>query len=308
VPFDRQNPNRYLLVEYRVERDRRTLEPLAGRENGSLHIYLVDDFVGYADPWNVKERASAERRSVLLREPGAVRQIPRDPGNSEQKGYYSLGSVISSATVGGIRISVRAVDGNQQRGGNVCGFVEVSGQANLMRDLASACAPGFVWREARPEDRVCVTPQRRDAVRRDNLSGSAQATCATGRVWREAFPGDRLCVSTAERDRVRQENSEATTKTFRAVSGGPYACKPGLTQRQADEFDRVCVSPQAAMEIRAQNNRRNQQDPSSWGRCRSGKVHRLTSASDLLCVSPEEARTVAAQNANAKANWLWQGR
>lgn len=308
VPIDRENPNKYLLLEYRVERDARTLQPVAGREDGSLHIYLIDDFLGYADDWNVQERARAERRSVLLREPGAIRQIPRDPGNGEQKGYYSLGSVISSATVGGIQIRLREADGNQQRSDKVCGYVEVSAEANLMSDLASACAAGFVWREAGPEDRVCVTPQRRDTVARDNRRGSVQATCAPGRVWREAFPGDRLCVSPAERDRVRQENTLGPTRMFRAVSGGPYACKPGTTPRLADEFDRVCVSPEAAMEIRAQNNRRNPQDQSSWGRCLGGKVHRLTSASDLLCVSPEEARTVAMQNANAQANWLWQGR
>jgi hypothetical protein len=79
------------------------------------------------------------------------------------------------------------------------------------------CNPGYVWRVAKHDDLVCVTPHSRDVVRGENEGAASfwvngaygPHTCASGRVWREAYSGDDVCVSTKRHDEVRQENAEA---------------------------------------------------------------------------------------------------
>lgn len=87
------------------------------------------------------------------------------------------------------------------------------------RDCAygpDTCVQGFVWREAGPNDRVCVAPDIRDQTRADNAQAGARRspnggaygpdTCLQGYVWREAFPGDHVCVVPATRTRAAQDN------------------------------------------------------------------------------------------------------
>jgi hypothetical protein len=79
-----------------------------------------------------------------------------------------------------------------------------------------SCKSGFVWREARAEDVVCVPPESRARVAKENRTAASQVepgggpygpdTCRSGLVWREAFPGDRVCVPPHVRDVVREEN------------------------------------------------------------------------------------------------------
>ena len=71
------------------------------------------------------------------------------------------------------------------------------------------CASGYVWRDAAPNDHVCVTPADRSAAAAQNAAGpshlsptggaSGPNTCLAGYVWREAFGGDVVCVTPAER-------------------------------------------------------------------------------------------------------------
>ena len=79
----------------------------------------------------------------------------------------------------------------------------------------ATCVPGFVWRTARSDDLVCVTPESRDLVAEENRSAPQRwnpggaygaATCITGFVWREAFVGDTVCVTPKRRADVQQEN------------------------------------------------------------------------------------------------------
>ncbi|MBX3431292.1 MAG: hypothetical protein KF779_17025 [Hyphomonadaceae bacterium] len=83
------------------------------------------------------------------------------------------------------------------------------------------CRTGFVWREARPGDVVCVTPESRTLVRHENASATARVspggaygphTCIAGFVWREAFDGDVVCVTPERRSQVREENATAVTR------------------------------------------------------------------------------------------------
>jgi hypothetical protein len=89
------------------------------------------------------------------------------------------------------------------------------------------CKKGFVWREAGPEDRICVTPDTRDQAAEDNLRAETRRypaggtfgpdTCLPGYVWREAFEGDRVCVTPETRDQVSSDNSKANERRMRPV-------------------------------------------------------------------------------------------
>jgi hypothetical protein len=81
--------------------------------------------------------------------------------------------------------------------------------------LLDKCKQGFVRRNARNDDRVCVSPESRDRVRVENARAASlvdpnptapAGTCISGYVWREAFDGDTVCVTPDVRERVREEN------------------------------------------------------------------------------------------------------
>jgi syncollin len=77
------------------------------------------------------------------------------------------------------------------------------------------CKPGFVWREARPADYVCVPPEARDRTARENAAAAKRVdpngawgphSCIQGFVWREAYEGDVVCVTPETRALVKEEN------------------------------------------------------------------------------------------------------
>lgn len=83
------------------------------------------------------------------------------------------------------------------------------------------CIQGYVWREARPGDTVCVLPAVRDrtatenahpASNKDPLAGSGPQSCSQGYVWREAFDGDTICVTPAERADTLADNAAAQSR------------------------------------------------------------------------------------------------
>lgn len=91
---------------------------------------------------------------------------------------------------------------------------------------SQVCLQGYVWRESRPGDVVCVTPQSRAVVAAENAKAASRREsgprdgvywCLTGFVWREAYNGDTTCVPPHARERVRAENDLAYSRT---VAGG----------------------------------------------------------------------------------------
>ena len=84
------------------------------------------------------------------------------------------------------------------------------------------CINGYVWREATPDDHVCVVPAVRAATRRDNAQApyrvsatihhSGPDTCRNGYVWREALPTDHVCVLPQVRDQARADNAAAASR------------------------------------------------------------------------------------------------
>lgn len=96
--------------------------------------------------------------------------------------------------------------------------IRVIGEVDLSV-TSDRCLDGFVWREAREDDHVCVTPHSRRRAARDNRLAAARRephggaygpdTCISGFVWREAYTGDTVCVTPSVRELVREENLHA---------------------------------------------------------------------------------------------------
>ena len=85
------------------------------------------------------------------------------------------------------------------------------------------CKSGYVWREARPNDDVCVTPPQRSEAKAQNANGPnnvqpgggayGPTTCRQGYVWREAWEGDTVCVTPTERQEAKDENAAGPSHT-----------------------------------------------------------------------------------------------
>lgn len=84
------------------------------------------------------------------------------------------------------------------------------------------CVSGFVWRESTPNDHVCVDPDTRFFVKKDNEQPTrfrsptdrtyGPDTCMQGFVWREAIPEDHLCVAPGVREFHKKFNERAPTR------------------------------------------------------------------------------------------------
>jgi hypothetical protein len=57
---------------------------------------------------------------------------------------------------------------NRREGCTLPGSAPVAGRPNCTFVMPDYCIQGFVWREARPPDHVCVTPAERDLIRTEN--------------------------------------------------------------------------------------------------------------------------------------------
>lgn len=85
-----------------------------------------------------------------------------------------------------------------------------------------ACIHGFVWREAFPNDHVCVTGTVRQQALDDNAAASSRRsptggvfgpdTCKQGFVWREASANDRVCTTGAVRAQASADNRKASSR------------------------------------------------------------------------------------------------
>jgi len=94
----------------------------------------------------------------------------------------------------------------------------------LTADAAMAdCKSGYVYRDAKDGDGVCVTPADRAEAKKQNANAENNRrtgggnygpnTCRDGYVWREAFAGDVVCVTPYERQKARQQNSASASHT-----------------------------------------------------------------------------------------------
>ena len=97
------------------------------------------------------------------------------------------------------------------------------------------CKPGFVWREAFPDDNVCVTGETRTQAAQDNAQAAQRRvpngpygpnTCVPGYVWREADPNDQVCVSGAVRSQAAKDNRQAAERRDLACALSAPAPEP----------------------------------------------------------------------------------
>jgi hypothetical protein len=84
------------------------------------------------------------------------------------------------------------------------------------------CVQGYVWRDAFPEDHVCVTPAVRAQAAEDNRLAASRRlphggpygpdSCQPGFVWRGAGPNDHVCVSASTRNQAYEDNRLAASR------------------------------------------------------------------------------------------------
>jgi hypothetical protein len=92
---------------------------------------------------------------------------------------------------------------------------------------ATICKSGYVWREATPDDGVCVTPTVRNRTRKENFyaksrrepNGGAYGpdTCKQGYVWRETIPSDHVCVLPSSRAEAAEDNKQAESRRAQLI-------------------------------------------------------------------------------------------
>ena len=200
-----------------------------------------------------------------------------------------------------------------------CSNTGTYGQPLVAQDCSSGpgtCAQGFVWREAIPNDHVCVTPQVRQDTYNDNTQAAARRsptggpfgpdTCVSGFVWREAFSGDHVCVTPQTRSQAAQDNNWSKLRdacpTTRNCSSGPGTCAQGFVWREAIPNDHVCVTPQVRQDTYNDNTQAAVRRSPTGGpfgpdTCVSGFVWREAFSGDHVCVTPQ-TRLQAAQDNN----------
>jgi hypothetical protein len=278
IPFTTTDPNQYLTVEYR------TAEGWdAGFERDRVLIHVVT----YRDFTSQKEDGPVGYFSFLLRETTG----DRDPAQSVNNN--------------GVRIDVVSTDPANGRA-----------RVRIRTERPQLCIEPFVWRAARPDDRVCVTGERREQVRRENANyyqfaapgprTQGNIRCRDGYVWREATQHDQVCVTPGNRARVREDNRAAKSRTLGFNAYGPNTCKRGFVWRMADKRDWVCVTRQRHGQV-AQENRnaaaRREPGGGAYGRdtCRQGFVWRSAFPGDRVCVSRESHNKAAKENREANS-------
>lgn len=169
------------------------------------------------------------------------------------------------------------------------------------------CPIGLVWREALPNDHVCVLPEARDRVTEENRQAPGRRDpgpgpngpdgCRQGFVWRDAFPGDRVCVSPETRAQAQVDNRDSAGRVGVLQRGpdGPLVCKQPWVWRAARADDYVCVTPQTRDQAQADNAQAAARRSNDL--CRQGFVWRDAGPGDLACVTPQERARAGLENA-----------
>jgi hypothetical protein len=238
----------------------------------------------------VKPVAPGSYRTFLLRERGGGR------------------APVQTVTRGGLTVTV---DPRSGAIGPDQALVTVSS------DMAVRCLQGFVWREATPDDKVCVPPDVRTRTRNENAQAASRRqpgggpfgpdTCRQGFVWREAVPNDHVCVTPDIRTQARADNAQAGARRNPArFVYGPNTCAQGFVWREADTRDWVCVPPERRARVRADNAQaaaRRQPGGGPFGpdTCRQGFVWREAFPGDHVCVEGSERTRAAQENAAASS-------
>ncbi|KAG0033574.1 hypothetical protein BGZ81_008013 [Podila clonocystis] len=204
---------------------------------------------------------------------------------------------VQSLAANGVRIQVTYTGHN-------------SASVSITTDITGRCLQGYVWREARLSDHVCVTSTIRAQAKYDNAHAAERRqgsgpfgpdTCKQGYVWREAWLGDHVCVTPATRSQTASDNALAAERVNPArMVYGPNTCKQGYVWREADPADYVCVTPVTRTHAKYDNahaaERRQGSGPFGPDTCKQGYVWREAWPGDHVCVTPATRSQTAYDN------------
>jgi hypothetical protein len=212
-------------------------------------------------------------------------------------------SPVQSVNANGVAIVVNWVSGN-------------NASVTIRSNIAQRCLMGYVWREARAGDLVCVTGATRSRTWYDNSQAQSRwvdgpygpHTCVQGYVWREAFSGDDVCVTPDIRSQAQADNAAAASRRNPArFVYGPNTCKSGYVWRETDGADYACVTPAT----RSQALSDNAHATSRWysgaygpQTCISGYVWREAFPGDKVCVTPSVRTQTRYDNTQVAARVL----
>jgi hypothetical protein len=212
---------------------------------------------------------------------------------------------INNLSANGVTIAVNSIAPNGQ-----------SASVTISSQIAGRCVQGYVWREARPSDHVCVTGAVRSQASQDNAQAASRRnpnggpfgpdTCLQGFVWREAFTGDHVCVVPAVRSQAVDDNQHAAERINPArLAYGPNTCQQGYVWREADGMDYVCVTGATRSQTRQDNaqaaSRRNPNGgPFGPDTCLQGYVWREAFPGDHVCVTGAVRSQAADDNSHAE--------
>ncbi|MET8989446.1 hypothetical protein ABZW49_28695 [Nonomuraea wenchangensis] len=187
---------------------------------------------------------------------------------------------VRSVNANGVTIAINAVN-------------DEAATVTVTTDMPGKCVAGYVFRDAVPGDRVCVTSATRDQAAADNADAGnwedEYGRCILNRTYRKVVPHDTVCVTQRTALQVISDNKNAAgrinpTKHF----FGPNTCKSGYLWRGADDSDHVCVTQETYDQVHADNAAA----PSRWTNgpygpqtCIDGYVWREAFIGDKVCVT-----------------------
>jgi len=180
---------------------------------------------------------------------------------------------------------------------------------------SGTCKDGYVYRKARPSDKVCVLPASKAQAEADNAAAASRKvtstygpnTCIAPYVWRDAFHNDYVCVEVSVRAQAAADNAAAAS---RWVSGayGPKTCIAPYVWRDAKPGDDyVCVEVATRTQAAADNAAAaSRKATSAYGpnTCSAPYVWRDAFPGDYVCVEVSVRDQTAAENADAP-NHTW---
>ena len=182
----------------------------------------------------------------------------------------------------------------------------------ITSQIAGRCLQGWVWREARSSDHVCVTGATRSQVAADNAVKASRwvngaygpHTCVQGYVWREAYAGDDVCVTGAQRSQAAADNAQASARRNPArFVYGPNTCAQGYVWRQGDAYDYVCVTGSNRSQVAADNAvKASRWVNGAYGphTCVQGYVWREAWVGDDVCVTGAQRTQARVDNADSR--------